>query len=228
MPGGLLALGDSITRKGPWGALGLPDRSWAWFLAQTLDEPLLNLAVDGAHCADVRAHQLPAAGEGPYALALLYVGVNDARRPDWEPVAFAADLDAILQTLAPRAERLLTMTIPVDLGRPRAGLKVPVANAILERAAARYGAACADLSGLAGPRFVLPDAVHLTPRGQLEVADRAARALGVDPPPSERFPPSDSPAARAHFAAKWGSDLLRPSTIRAARALIRGDRARRR
>jgi lysophospholipase L1-like esterase len=204
----VLALGDSITRKGPWGALGLPDRSWAWFLAETLGEPLTNLARDGAHAPDVRREQLPHAGNG-HALALVYVGVNDVRSPTWDGDAFAADLDAILAGIAERAARVLTLTIPIGLGRPRAGAKVLDANAIVKSAAARHGAVCADLSGLRGRRLLLPDAVHLTPRGQLAVADIAALALDA-PLPSERFPRDRSLAARAHFAWKYGCDLVRP------------------
>jgi GDSL-like Lipase/Acylhydrolase family len=203
----VLALGDSITRKGPWGALGLPDRSWAWFLAQTLGEPLTNLAADGARAGDVRREQLPRAGGG-HSLALVYVGVNDTRALDWDPDRFAEDFDAILAGANERAARVLTLTIPLDLGRPRAGAKVPAANALIEAAAARHGANCADLAPLTGRLFVLPDAVHLTPRGQLEVADVAARALGT-PLPSTRFPRKQSVPARAHFAYKYARDMLR-------------------
>jgi lysophospholipase L1-like esterase len=208
MAAGVLALGDSITRKGPWGALGLPDRSWAWFVAQTLELPLTNLAVDGARAADVRREQLPLA-TGEYALALAYVGVNDARSPEWDADGFAADLDAILATLAAHTPRVLALTIPAGLGRPRAGAKVLAANAIVERAAARHGAASADLSALAGPKLMLPDRVHLTPRGQLAVADIAARALRLDELPSERFPRDRSPFARARYARKYLTDALR-------------------
>jgi len=206
-PFGVLAVGDSITRKGPWGALGLPDRSWAWFLAQTLELPLTNLAADGAKAADVRRLQLPRA-TGSYALALAYVGVNDVRSPEWNADAFGTDLDAILQTLATKAPRVLALTIPAGLGRPRAGAKLLAANATIERAAAAHGAASADLSALAGPRVVLPDRVHLTPRGQLAVADIAARALELDRLPSERFPRDRSPAARARYARKYLTDAL--------------------
>jgi lysophospholipase L1-like esterase len=203
-----VALGDSITRKGPWGALGLPDRAWAWFLAQTLGEELHNLAVDGARAPGVRRDQLPNAGEG-HALALLYVGVNDVRSIEWDADSFARDYEAILAGLVPRAQRTLVLTIPTDLGRPRAGAKVLDANAIVEAAAARHGAAVADLAELRGRANLLPDAVHLTPRGQLAVADIAARALGSRVLPSARFPPSRSPVARAYFAWKYALDLVR-------------------
>jgi len=76
-------------------------------------------------------------------------------------------------------------TIPLDLGRPRAGrAKVTAANGILAAQARRIGAALVGVSGLRGWRHVLPDAVHLTALGELEVADRAARALGAPILPS--------------------------------------------
>jgi hypothetical protein len=76
-------------------------------------------------------------------------------------------------------------TIPLDLGRPRAGrLKVLAANDVIAREARRIGAALVGLAGLRGWRLVLPDAVHLTALGELEVADRAARALGLAVMPS--------------------------------------------
>jgi hypothetical protein len=39
-----------------------------------------------------------------------------------------------------------------------------------------------DLSDVRGWKLVLPDAVHLTAAGQLEVAERAARVVGAPSP----------------------------------------------
>jgi lysophospholipase L1-like esterase len=194
--GGIVALGDSITRKGPWGALGLPDRSWAWFLAESVGEPLRNLAVDGAGAAGLRREQLPHAGEDR-SLALVYVGVNDARSPEWDARAFAEDLDAILAELAARAARTLALTIPADLGRPRAGAKVAEANAIIERAAARHAALILDLRAFGARNLLMADRVHPTAFGQIAIAERAldllaAAGMAVKQRPSLmiRFDPS--------------------------------------
>ena len=50
--------------------------------------------------------------------------------------------------------------------------------------AERHGATVADLSDFGGWTLVLPDVVHPTALGQLEIADRAARALGAPLLPS--------------------------------------------
>ena len=69
------------------------------------------------------------------------------------------------------------LTLPLDLGRPPAGAKVPMANAILRRPRGR-GAARSScvLDDFGGARNVLPDAVHPTSAGMVEIADAAPRA----------------------------------------------------
>jgi lysophospholipase L1-like esterase len=210
---GLIALGDSITNGDGEPALGVSHRSWALWLAQALELPYTNRAVDGAVASDVVREQcsrVPA----DYDLACLYVGVNDARGPDWDPDRYAAALDAALAHLRAHATRVLTLTIPLDLGRPRAGAAVPRANALIRRLAGEHGAVCAELSDLRGWRLLLPDAVHPTALGQLEIADRAARALATAGAPVPRLPstlvdPDGSRRAGARFAVRWGSLLAR-------------------
>lgn len=184
-PTGLVALGDSITRAG--GAADAAYRSWAAWLADALGLALTNLAADGAQSHDVLARQIPRL-RGPYELAAVYVGVNDARSPDWHPPAFADDVAAILDAVALRAQRMLVLTLPHDLGRPTAAPKPAVAGEILRDAAARSGAVVAELDSFGGPQLVDADAVHPTPLGQLAIAERAGRALGVSV--LARHPPS--------------------------------------
>jgi lysophospholipase L1-like esterase len=181
---GLVALGDSITRgRGMAPAFGVDPRPWAWWLAEAMELPFLNLAADGALAAEVVREQLPRV-RSRFDLATLYVGVNDARSTDFDRVAFERDVRAALEGLRDRADRIAVLTIPHDLGRPRAGEDVVVANEILRRGAAAVGAAVVDLSDFGGWLYVLPDAVHPTALGQVAIADRAARALGVARRPS--------------------------------------------
>ena len=81
--------------------------------------------------------------------------------------------------------------------------------------AGEHDAALAELDDLAGPPWLLPDAVHPTARGQLEMADRAARALGAATLPSSLIEVHDSRRARARFAARWGVLLARDVRRRA-------------
>jgi lysophospholipase L1-like esterase len=176
MKRGIVALGDSITRgKGGAPALGVHPQSWVQWVAETLEMPLTNLARDGATAADVLRDQVPRLS-GPYDIATLFVGANDARR-ELDPTSFAHDLTLILTALRQAADRVLVLTIPEDLGRPRAGQDVKTANAVLR---AQDAEICA-LDDLRGYRVMLPDAVHPTSPGMVAIADRALAALGFEP-----------------------------------------------
>jgi lysophospholipase L1-like esterase len=213
---GLVALGDSITRgRGGAPALGVHPQSWALWLAEALGLPVTNLGVDGAQAGDVLRDQVPRL-EGPYDLATLFVGANDARAVGFDAAAFDADVGAITDALDRAAERVLVLTVPVDLGRPRAGADVVTANAALRRHAAARGAIVCALDDLRGPRFMLPDAVHPTSAGMVEIADRAAAALAAAGVPVPRRPSSlphaaarTDPAARLRYARWYAWQVLR-------------------
>ena len=204
---GLVALGDSITNGHGEPALGVPMQSWAQWLAEALALPFTKLARDGALARDVLAEQVPRL-DGPYDVACLYAGVNDARSLDWDAGAYEQALRASAAALAACSERLLLCTLPADLGRPRAAPKPRAASAIVRSVAVDHGAALAELDDLAGAPWLLPDAVHPTARGQLEIADRAARALGAARLPSSLIEVHRSRRARARFTARWGVMLL--------------------
>jgi lysophospholipase L1-like esterase len=211
MKRGLVALGDSITRgRGGSPTLGVHPQSWALWLAEALGLPITNLGVDGAIAGDVVRHQLPRL-QPPYDVATLFVGANDARSAGFDPERFDADVATLVRALADAADRVLVLTVPLDLGRPPAGDKPAAANAILRRHAAAAGATVCDLDDLAGARLMLPDAVHPTSTGMVEIADRAAAALGAPVRPSS-LPHAESrrdPVARARYAAWYARQELR-------------------
>jgi lysophospholipase L1-like esterase len=180
---GLVALGDSITVGEGSMTLGVTPLSWAQWLARALDLPFTSYARNGATAADVLRDQLPRV-RADYDVATLYVGVNDVRGPCFDEQAYERALEAVAAGLAARSERLLMLTVPRDLGRPTAAPKPVRATAAVWRVAERHGAVVIDLSDFGGWTMVLPDAVHPTPLGQLEIADRAARALGAPVLPS--------------------------------------------
>ena len=70
-----------------------------------------------------------------------------------------------------------------------------------------------DLSDLAGWTLVLPDAVHPTALGQLEIADRAAAALGAGVLPSALA--GERGAASARYAPAHARALARDLRRRA-------------
>ena len=197
-------------------ALGVTPLSWAQWLARSLDLPFTGYAANGATAADVLREQLPRV-RADYDLAVLYAGVNDVRAGDWDAAAYERDLDAVTAGLAARAERLLLLTLPLDLGRPTCAPKPVQANAAVRRVAARHGAALADLEDFGGWTLVLPDVVHPTALGQLDIADRAARALAADadaPLPSALAPAfraNDLRYAPTHARMLWHDAVRRAS-----------------
>ena len=203
MTSGLVALGDSISYGHGGMQSGLGSQSWAQWLAEAMEVPFTRLAVNGATAPDVLREQVPRLERlgRRYDVATVYVGVNDVRNFDWDRAAYARDLAAILAAVAARADRTLTCTIPRDLGLPPAGAKVEEANAAIERAGAEHGAVVCDLRDLTGAAHVWADRVHLTATGQIALADRAARALGV-PLPSQTVvdPPAPDGWYRWHYA----------------------------
>jgi lysophospholipase L1-like esterase len=183
---GVLAFGDSITVGGGELQWGVALQSWALWVARGLGLPYTGYAVDGARARDVVAEQIPAferlsaSPRARYDLGCLYVGVNDVRALDWNARAFAEDFGGALRFLIARCDRVLAVTAPLDLGRPRAGAKVRELNAAIERAAGAHDALVLDLSGFGARNLVMADHVHPTALGQIAIAERALSALERD------------------------------------------------
>jgi lysophospholipase L1-like esterase len=177
---GVLALGDSITNGGGELQWGVALQSWALWVARGLGLPYSPHAADGARVGDVLRTQLPAVGDARYDLGCLYIGVNDVRAPNWERAAFERDHRAAVAFLAERCDRVLTATVPLDLGRPRAGAKVDEANAAIEASARDSGALVLDLRGFGARNLVMADHVHPTALGQIAIAERALDVLAAD------------------------------------------------
>jgi lysophospholipase L1-like esterase len=182
---GVLAFGDSITNGGGELQWGVALQSWALWTARALGLPFTSFATDGAGVAEVAELQVAAARErsahpdARYDFGCLHIGVNDVRSVDWDPAAFAMHLRTVVDYLAERSDRLVLLTIPLDLGRPRAGAKVEVANAAIEAEADRVGATLVDLRNFRGRRVLMADHVHPTAFGQIAIAERVVDALSA-------------------------------------------------
>jgi lysophospholipase L1-like esterase len=209
----LVALGDSITYGHGGMQSGLGSQSWAQWLAEAMDLPYVRLARNGARAGDVLREQVPRLGDRRFAVGTLYAGVNDVRDVDWDAAAYERDLAAIVAAMTACCERVLVLTLPLDLGLPPAGQKVAEANAIIER----QGALVADLRDFTGARWVWADHVHATAAGQVEIADRAARALGA-PLPSQTV--VDVPRPDAWYAFHYAKRAVR-ERLRAALVSLR-------
>ncbi len=189
---GLVAIGDSITRGGGDSMLGLRMQSWALWLAEALSLPYTGLARDGAMAADALATQVPRL-RGPYDLGCLYIGVNDVRTPGFEAEAYAVALRGIAAAMAACCARLLIVSLPPAIGVPPAPAEaIAAANAEIAAVADTRGAVVLGLASLSGPELVQPDAVHLTARGEAQIALLACRALA-----SKGLPADEEELARA-------------------------------
>ena len=82
-------------------------------------------------------------------------------------------------------------------------------SAIVRAVGAEHDATIVALDDLAGRPWLLPDAVHPSALGQLEIADRAARELGAPRLPSSLIEVYDSRRAIARFRARWSVLLAR-------------------
>ena len=141
--------------------------------------------------------------------------------PDWDRDGVRRRLRArSLDALAARCDRLLLVTIPLDLGRPRAGAPSTEANAVIEAAARERGALVLDLRGFGARNLVMADHVHPTAFGQVWIAERALDGAGGRRHGRARAPVDADRARRAHAHARAAGrlDLRLPALKEPARA----------
>lgn len=183
---GVVAFGDSITNGGGELQWGVALQSWALWAARGLGLPYTPNAIDGATIETVVDVEIPRFLEATrdpqahYDVGCLYIGVNDVRSVDWDESYFEPRYRQALEFIAGRSERTLTATIPLDLGRPRAGAKVEGANRLIERVARETGALVMDLRTFKGRRLLMADQVHPTAFGQIAIACKALEVLAAD------------------------------------------------
>ena len=227
---GVVALGDSITVGEGEPLLGVTMQSWASWVAEAFDVPCHKLARNGAVAREV-LEDLVARMRGRYDVALVYAGVNDVRGDRWVADDYRTTLDAIVTAAALHADRVLVATLPSDLGRPSCAPKPELASAVVRAVAARHGALVLDLADFGGRRLVLPDVVHPTAPGQVEMAARAIELLEQDGlrGPDGRRPanpwlladPHLSVRARVAAERRWVRGLGRDVRRRAVEAGVR-------
>jgi lysophospholipase L1-like esterase len=204
---GVLAFGDSITNGGGELQWGVALQSWALWVARGLGMPYTGYAVDGAFVSDVVGSQIPSfvarsLPGGRYQVGCLYIGVNDVRTVEWDAAAFESVFRVALGFLRERCDRVLTMTAPLDLGRPRAGAKVEDLDAVIVRVASEAGALVVDLRSWGARNLVMTDHVHPTAFGQIDIAERALDVLARD-----GVPVSVRPSSLIAFHNTWWQRL---------------------
>lgn len=218
MSQGLVALGDSITYGHGGMQSGLGSQGWASWLAEAMDLPYTRYAANGATIEDVARNQAPRV-TGEYDVATLYIGANDTRNLDWDATRFHTLLTDVVVGLTQHAATVVLLTLPLDLGLPPAGVKVREANSVIEEVCSDADGVLVDLRDFRDRRWVWADRVHATAAGQVEIADRAASALGR---PLPSLTVVDVPDPDHWYWWHYGKRLLREH----ARAAIETRRAR--
>jgi lysophospholipase L1-like esterase len=180
----VLAFGDSITNGGGELQWGVALQSWALWVARGLALPFTSYAFDGARVSDVVERQIPAfvsltSGRpaARYDVGCLYIGVNDVRAADWDVAAFSLGFRRAVEFLAARCERVLVVTAPLDLGRPRGVALVSELDDVILGVARAAGALVLDLRSWGSRNLVMTDHVHPTAFGQIDIAERALAVL---------------------------------------------------
>jgi lysophospholipase L1-like esterase len=242
-PLGVLAFGDSITNGGGELQWGVALQSWALWVARGLGLPFTSYAFDGAQVDDVVSKQIPAferdnrhhrRPDARYDLGCLYIGVNDVRAFRWDADRFERDYRIALGLLTGRCAKTITLTAPLDLGRPRSGAAVVELNGVVERVAGELGALVVDLRSFGARNQVMVDHVHPTAFGQIAIAQRALQVLERDGLPTVVHPSNlifyettrwrrlraDATYAYRHakVSAKAGADLARVRLVLRTRA----------
>ena len=176
---GVVALGDSITVGEGEPLLGVTMQSWASWVAEAFDVPVHKLARNGATAREILQDLAPRM-RGRYDVALVYAGVNDVRQDPWDADEYRLTMDGLVALAATHADRVVVATLPEDLGRPSCAPKPALASSVVRDVAAAHGALVLDLSDFGGRLLVLPDVVHPTEPGQVEMAARAIELLAGD------------------------------------------------
>lgn len=184
---GLVAVGDSII-NGYTRSVMVPSKSWALWVAQVAGWDFTRHSIGGASSTDVVAKQLPLIEHDDYVVAALSVGANDVLT-DWDEARYASNLDTTLTRIKACAERVVISNLPSNFRQlpgapPHFRTRTAAVNQIIDKAVAEHGVHLLDVRDLTGMRLTRADKVHPSAVGMLEMGDRAAWILGVEPCPS--------------------------------------------
>lgn len=184
--GHLLAVGDSITAGHTDSMVRVPGLGFGQWVADSLEFSYTRYARGGYTSAQIVAELLPKA-QAHYDIALMSIGTNDVIQG--LPLdALFENVDKALGHLASHAGKVAVLSVPQS----------SEASANIQAAAARHGAVMVDAT-LHTARLMSSDGIHPTALGQLELADRVAAALGVQPASSRAHAGGQLPLSPGYY-----------------------------
>jgi lysophospholipase L1-like esterase len=152
----LAVLGDSIGVGVGDPKIGGGWRGFPPLLADALGARLVNVARNGARIGCLRSEQLPLAAAARPDAAVVFAGMNDTMRSDFDTGRLRADLDEVVSTLTGIGALVVTVRyhdhgrifrLPGPLRRALAQ-RIDALNGMVDDVSLRYGAGVVDLHRL--------------------------------------------------------------------------------
>ncbi|WKN53752.1 GDSL-type esterase/lipase family protein [Rhodococcus opacus] len=163
--GALVAVGDSIINGFNRPIAQVPALGFGQLLAQAMDLSYTRYAKGGSTSRDIVEQFIPRV-RGRYDVGVLSCGTNDA----YQRMSMAdleANLTKAVGHLSGHCDRVVVLTIPISVE----------ATDVVRRVAATVPNVHVVDAHVRGVRLLRADLIHPTSVGQMELADRAARAL---------------------------------------------------
>lgn len=226
----VIALGDSISfgvgdHGGHDEAIG---PGWAGRFAHDLKaEKFLNVSRNGARVLDLLNHQMGAALEGQFDLALVCIGGNDVLRGNYSPYEVKIGLEHLIRKLHQNGIAVALINLP-HLSRP---IRLPkIVRRIFELRASKLNEVLEQVCEQSGAKLILLDQIpqmkekkfwhsdrmHPSPYGHQLIADKVRRMLSL-PRRSRQKLSSDITHQSRWIGIRW---LLTKGTVWVARRSI--------
>lgn len=186
----LAVLGDSIGVGVGDPVVGGGWRGFPPLLADALGANLVNLATNGARLGCLRTEQLPLAVRAQPDAAVVFAGMNDTLRSDFDKERLGADLDTVVSTLTSSGVVVVTIRyhdhgrifrLPGPLRRALAN-RIHDVNSIVDDVSGRHRTGVVDLHVLPGlyqPETWSVDRLHPSETGHRMLARALAETLAA-------------------------------------------------
>lgn len=206
--GALVAVGDSIINGFNRPIAQVPALGFGQLVAQSMDLSYTRYAKGGSTSSETVEQFIPRV-RGHYDVGVLSCGTNDAHRR-LSMTDFEANLIKGVGHLSGHCDRVVVLTVPSSVK----------ATEIVRRVACAYPNVHVVDAHVRGVRLLRADLIHPTSVGQMVIADRVAKALGVPLPSTVAGFPTDA-RVELPYLLTYGRQLPVTHAKRIAKKLLR-------